>query len=73
MIVGGDGKLTVMLRFCVADCVGLLVSVTFTMKLAVPSGPLGAPEITPALLIFRPPGSVPALIVNVKGFKPPLT
>ena len=49
---------------CVADCVGLLLSVTFTVKLEVPRV-VGVPEIVPVLLSDKPAGSVPALTTKV--------
>ena len=65
MMDGAGGSATAMLRACVADCVGLLESVTLTVKFVVTFGPTGVPEIRPALLSAKPGGSVPALVVNV--------
>ncbi len=65
VIDGGAGKLMAMLRACVAVCVGLLESVTITVKFAVTFGPVGVPEIRPALLRAKPAGTAPALVVNV--------
>ena len=59
-----------MLRACVAFCVGLLESATFTVKFDVAFGPVGVPEITPALLRTKPGGNAPALIENVRGADP---
>ncbi len=68
VMAGAAGKFTRMLKFCVADCTGLLASVTFTVKLAVPFGPLGAPVIAP-VLPFRvtPGGNVPLLTEYARG------
>ena len=54
----------VMESACLADCTGLLLSVTCTVKLELPEV-VGVPEITPELLSDKPAGSVPALIVKV--------
>src|SRR5271157_358442 len=63
----------VMLRACVAVCTGLLESATFTVKLAVPFGPVGVPVIAPVLaLMLKPAGSAPAVIEKVSGAKPPV-
>jgi hypothetical protein len=65
VIEGAGGKLIVMLSACVADCVGLLESTTFTVKLTSPLGPVGLPVIRPALFMLNPAGSAPALIESV--------
>src|SRR6266478_3501160 len=70
VIDGGAGKLMAMLRACVAVCVGLLESVTITVKFAVALGPVGIPEIRPALLRAKPGGNAPALVVNVSAPNP---
>jgi hypothetical protein len=72
LIAGGAGRLIVMLKACVAVCAGLLESVTFTVKFAVPFGPVGVPVTAPAGLIANPGGKFPALVVNVKGASPPV-
>ena len=47
-----------------ATAVQFLLSVTLTVKLAVPAGAVGVPEITPVLAFSdRPVGSEPAEIV----------
>ena len=70
---GAVGKLIKMLRAWVADCAGLLESVTFTVKLAVPLGPLGVPVIAPVLAFMASPaGRAPALIEKVSGARPPV-
>jgi hypothetical protein len=70
---GAGGKLMRMLRACVIDCVGLLESVTFTVKFAVVLGPSGVPVMCPDAFIARPGGNVPALVLNVKVPKPVAT
>ena len=61
-----------MLRFCVADCAPpLLESVTFTVKLAVPFGPVGVPVIWPDESILSPAGRFPVLTVRVSVPAPP--
>jgi hypothetical protein len=67
VIVGAGGRLTVMLRACVAVCVGLLLSAKATVKFDVPFGPVGVPVMAPALLRLSPAGSVPALVLQVHG------
>ena len=74
VIAGDAGKLTRMLKACVAVCAGLLLSVSLTLKLEVPLGPAGLPEITPvAPLIPSPAGKAPALMAKVYGVSPPAT
>jgi hypothetical protein len=52
-----------MLSGCVAVCTGLLESATLTVKLAVPFGPVGVPEMMPLLaLMLNPAGKAPALM-----------
>ena len=56
-----------------ADCTGLLLSVTFTVKLTVPFGPVGVPLIAPVLeLRLKPAGRLPTLREYVSGAKPPV-
>ncbi len=56
---------TVMLRFAVTDCVGVLESVTLAVKLNVPMD-VGAPVIAPVLGVsVSPGGRLPALILQV--------
>ena len=50
----------------------MLESVTLTVKLAVPAGPVGVPLIVPEVLKVNPAGSVPALTVNVTVPAPPV-
>jgi len=60
------------LRFCVADCAPpLLESVTFTVKLAVPFGPVGVPVICPEESILSPAGKLPVLTVRASVPAPP--
>jgi hypothetical protein len=69
---GGGGRFTVMLKACVADCgPAVLESVAFTLKFDVPFGPVGVPEITPALLIVRPAGRLP-ITVRLSAPAPPV-
>jgi hypothetical protein len=62
-----------MLRAFVADCVGLLESVTLRVKFEVVSGPRGLPVMRPDAFIARPGGNAPALTVYVKVPKPVAT
>ena len=65
--------LTVMLRLAVVlTGVGVCESVTCTVKFEVPSGPVGVPEITPALLKLNPAGKLPAVTLHVYDGTPPL-
>lgn len=74
VMLGGAGRLIVMLNACVADCgATVLASVTFTVKLAVPLGPVGVPLIAPEGLRVRPAGSDPALTENVSVPAPPVS
>lgn len=73
VIDGGAGRFTVTANACVAVCTGLLPSVTFTVKFAVPVGPVGVPEMSPALLIVNPAGNEPALTLNASGASPVAT
>jgi hypothetical protein len=60
---GAAGKLIVMLSACVVDCgPTVLASVAFTVKFAVPFGPVGVPLIVPEGLSVSPAGTVPALM-----------
>jgi len=62
---------TVMLKGCVADCAGVLPSVTLAVKDDGPVGPVGVPAIAPVLLIkLSPAGNVPALTLNDSGANP---
>ena len=60
LVIAG-ASLTVMLRAALAVAFdGVCESVTVTLKLTGPvAGPLGVPEITPALLKLKPAGKVP--------------
>jgi hypothetical protein len=49
----------------------LLESVTFTVKLAVPFGPVGVPVICPDESIVSPAGRLPVLTVRVNVPAPP--
>jgi hypothetical protein len=61
-----------MLNGWLAVCgVGVLESVTVTVKAAVPAA-VGVPEIVPELLGVSPAGSAPAVSVQVKGVTPPI-
>ena len=63
---------TVMLSGWVADiALTVLESVTFTVKLAVPAGPVGVPEMVFPFRV-RPAGSVPLLIEYVNVPAPPV-
>ena len=65
--IGGGGKFTTMLKGCVVDCGGLLLSVTIRLKVLVPAGPVGAPAIVP-LVKLKPAGSVePVATAKVNG------
>lgn len=72
VMAGAGGKLIRMLKFCVLDSAPpLLESVTFTVKVAVPFGPVGVPVICPDISMFNPAGRLPVLIVNVSVPAPP--
>ena len=63
--------LTMMSSTWVADCGPIVLeSLTFTVKLALPSA-VGVPAIAPALLRVRPAGSEPPLMVKVRAPVPP--
>ena len=49
----------------------LFESVTFTVKLAVPLGPVGVPMICPDESIVSPAGRLPVLTVRVNVPAPP--
>ena len=50
-----------------------LASLTARVKLAVPAGAVGVPEITPvAVFRVKPVGKVPDLTVKLSGAVPPL-
>ena len=69
---GAGGKLIRILRFCVADCAPpLLESVTFTVKFAVPFGPVGVPVIRPDESMLSPAGRLPVPTVRVNVPAPP--
>ena len=57
---------------CVSVAGVFAESVTDTVKLAVPAGPVGVPVMTPAVLIASPAGSVPALMLKVLAPRPPV-
>ncbi len=69
---GAGGKLTRMLRGPVPDWGGLLWSVTITVKLVRPLGPVGVPVMAPAGLMLRPRGRLPVLTVNANAPRPPV-
>jgi len=73
VMAGAGGKLTRILRAWVA-VIGVMVleSVTLTVKFTVPLGPVGVPEIVPALLRVKPVGNAPALMENVTVPAPPV-
>jgi hypothetical protein len=72
VIVGGDGKLIRIVRFWVADWTPpLLESVAFTVKVAVPFGPVGVPVIWPEESMASPAGKFPALMVRINVPAPP--
>jgi hypothetical protein len=61
-----------MLNDWVLDCgPAALESVTFTVKFAVPFGPLGVPVIAPTPLNVSPAGNVPLISENVSVPAPP--
>ena len=68
VIINGAGAM-VICRGAVAVCAA--ASVTLAVKLNVPAV-VGVPEIWPAEESVSPPGSAPALTVQVKGVVPPL-
>ena len=73
VIVGAGGKLMVMLRACVADCGGLLESVTLIVKFTGPFGPVGVPVIAPVPAFkVKPAGNAPTLREKVSGAWPPV-
>src|SRR2546421_455281 len=73
VMAGAGGKLIVILRAWVAvSGVMVLASVTLTVKFVAPLGPVGVPEIVPALLRVRPAGNAPALMENVTVPAPPV-
>jgi Na+-transporting NADH:ubiquinone oxidoreductase subunit NqrD len=65
------GAETVILMALVAVVTGLVESFAWTVKLKVPVV-VGIPEITPALVMFRPAGSEPFAIDQLYGAVPPL-
>ena len=72
-IEGAGGRLMAMLRFWeVADSgATVLESVTFTVNCAVVFGPVGVPEMTPALLKVKPAGSAPDPMAKFSVPAPP--
>ncbi len=73
MLTGVCAAATAMLNFCVALCaVGVVESVTFTVKPKVPAA-VGVPEIAPVEAFkFRPGGREEALMDQVYGVVPPV-
>src|SRR5207253_8318850 len=70
--MAGVELLTVMLRFCTADCApALLESVAFTVKLVVPLGPAGVPVMCPDESILNPAAKPPLLTAIVPLPAPP--
>lgn len=70
--MAGVELLTVMLRFCTADCApALLESVAFTVKLVVPLGPAGVPVMCPEESMLKPAGKLPLLTVSLTIPAPP--
>lgn len=73
VMLGGVGRLIVMLNACVADCgATVLASVTFTVKFEVWFGPVGVPLIVPVELNVSPAGRDPALMEKVAVPAPPV-
>ena len=72
-LTGVTFEATVMLNAFVAVCaVGVVASVTFTVKLNVPEA-VGVPEIAPLEAVkLNPPGNEPALMLQLYGVVPPL-
>jgi hypothetical protein len=70
VVVTVNCETTTILSVCVAALE--LVSVTFTVKFAVPAV-VGVPEITPAVFNVNPAGRLPDEIVHVYGEVPPVT
>jgi hypothetical protein len=72
ILTGVTAAAMLMLTDCVAVCaVGVVESVTFTVKVEVPV-PVGVPEMTPEELRLRPIGSAPELTDQVYGVVPPV-
>ena len=70
--MAGVELLTVMLRFCTADCApAVLESVAFTVKLVVPLGPAGVPVMCPDESMLKPAGKLPLLTVSLTIPAPP--
>jgi hypothetical protein len=63
LIVSADASAaTVILNCFVAVCAGVLASVTWTVKVDVPAGPVGVPVMEPVLALnVKPAGSEPEL------------
>ena len=62
-----------MLRACGTDsAVAELESVALTVKFEVALGPVGVPVMTPEVLMLRPGGNVPTLMVKVTVPAPPV-
>lgn len=68
------GALTEMLRLADLEVgVGVCESVTVTVKLEVPvKVPVGVPEITPAVLMVKPAGRLPAVTAHLYDGTPPV-
>ena len=68
---GGSVGVTVRLSGACAVCIGLLESLTWTVKLVVPV-PVGVPEITPVVESISPAGKLePDTNVQLYGAVPP--
>jgi hypothetical protein len=74
LIFGAAGRLIAMLNGCETVWAGLLPSVTVTVKLAVPFGPVGVPVMAPVeAFSFKGAGSAPAVIEYTRVPKPDAT
>lgn len=67
---GPPTGLMVTLKLSEADCVGLLESFAFTVKLKVPAK-VGVPTMIPDGSRVRPVGKLPEIMLNVTGGVPP--
>ncbi len=72
VVVITRGSTTSIESACVSVAGCGAVSVTDTVKFALPAGPAGVPLITPAALRARPAGSVPALTLKLRVPLPPV-
>ena len=72
-VIVRDATETAILRAFVAVCaVGVVESVTFTVKLKVPDV-VGVPEMAPLEAVkLSPAGNAPALMLQLYGVVPPL-